>query len=124
MKIVMRSVAILVTVILLCSVASADDAPWPVSRALDALNTLLGTQLAVGDLHHYVAEYRIFPGPLLGCPGGQAAVMTPGYIVLLGYRGKLYDFRVSERGAVWRCEDVTQGLHWGQHKPRRRPGIH
>ncbi|MBI1279631.1 MAG: SH3 domain-containing protein [Anaerolineaceae bacterium] len=82
---------------LLPALAAAQDFPPQVQKALDDLNTRLGTQLTLKDFNWRYSQ-NIYEDNSLGCPKPGIAYVkgnTPGYQVQLDVKGLTWDYRVS-----------------------------
>ncbi len=88
---------LLLCVLLLPALATAQDFPPQVQRALDDLNARLGLQLTLSDFNWRYSK-NIYDDSSLGCPQPGVAYIqgkTPGYQVQLDVKGLTWDYRVS-----------------------------
>lgn len=89
--------AVVLFLMLIPALAAAQDFPPQVQKALDDLNTRLGTQLTLKDFNWRYSKL-IYPDSSLGCPQPGIAYAqgnTPGYKVELDVKGITWDYRVS-----------------------------
>ncbi|MCA0454414.1 MAG: SH3 domain-containing protein [Chloroflexi bacterium] len=84
-------------VMLVPALATAQDYPPQVQKALDDLNARLGLELTLSDFNWRFSK-NIYPDASLGCPQpgtAYAQVQTPGFQVQLDVQGLTWDYRVS-----------------------------
>ena len=83
--------------LLVPALATAQDFPPQVQKALDDLNARLGLSLTLKDFNWRYSK-DIYPDSSLGCPQPGIAYTqgnTPGYQVELEVKGLTWDYRVS-----------------------------
>jgi hypothetical protein len=75
------------------------------------LQNRTGDEITFEMLEDLAWEIQSFPDSSLGCPApGEVytEVVSDGYVIVLNYEGKIYNYRVTENGEMLvLCENIT-----------------
>ncbi len=94
---------ILLAVVCAAVPALAQNAPDPISAALEDLSNRVNRTVTLSQVAEWNYQQSAYPSPALGCPQPGIAytdVLTNGFQFIITYAGTVYDYRVSDDKSI------------------------